>query len=100
MDTGAVRNVGGPGRFAFFFSLTVILALVSGIGKQPFAAVGMYMVVDCLFGDACPFFCQSPDNLRRRPLLFRNFYLCRRNFLLTFSMGIVNKQDRDGDHRL
>ena len=55
-----------------FFGLTVILAPVSGIGKQPSAPVGMYVVVYCLSGDMCPFFGQSADNLRRRPLLFRD----------------------------
>lgn len=72
MDTGAVRNVGGPGGFAFFFSLTVILALVSGVGKQLAAFVGVDVVVDCLFRDACSFFGQYTYNLGRRPLFFSN----------------------------
>ena len=65
MDTGAVRDISSLGRFALFFRLFVILPFVSGIGKQLAAFVSMYVIVDSLFRDACPFLGQSAGNLRR-----------------------------------
>lgn len=72
VDACAVWDIGGLGRFVLFFRLSVILPFVSGIGKQLAAFVSMYVIVDDLFRYVYPFFGQSADNLRRRPLHILN----------------------------